>query len=169
MKLRTVLRHEVEFCLLPIVKIATGFHRNFVYDQGPAGNNGRAGNRPDRKGIVHGMIHWIVRWIISAVLLLVVAHVVPGFRVDGLRSALVAALVIGLVNATLGIFLKILTFPLSFLTLGLFLLVINALMLMFASHFVRGFVVDGFAPAFWGALLLALLGMIARWLTPAGA
>jgi len=107
-----------------------------------------------------------VRWIISAVLLLVVAHVVPGFEVDGLRSALIAALVIGLVNATLGVFLKIVTFPLTLLTLGLFMLVINALMLMFASSFVRGFIVHGFVPAFWGALLLSLLGMITRWLTP---
>jgi putative membrane protein len=112
------------------------------------------------------MIHWLVKWIISAVLLLVVSRVVPGFEVDGLRSALIAALVIGLVNATLGLLLKILTFPISLLTLGLFLLVINALMLMFASHFVRGFVVNGFVPAFCGALLLAILGMVARWLTP---
>jgi putative membrane protein len=112
------------------------------------------------------MIQLLVRWIISAVLLLVVAHVVPGFEVDGLRSALIAALVIGLVNATLGVFLKIVTFPLTLLTLGLFMLVINALMLMFASSFVRGFIVHGFVPAFWGALLLSLLGMITRWLTP---
>ena len=61
------------------------------------------------------------------------------------------------------------TFPLTILTFGLFLLVINALMLMFVSGLVRGFVVRGFAPAFWGALLLALLGMLTRWLTPSGA
>jgi len=72
-----------------------------------------------------------------------------GFEVDGLRSALIAALVIGLVNATLGVFLKIVTLPLTLVSLGLFLLVINALMLMFASHFVRGFIVHGFVPAFW--------------------
>jgi putative membrane protein len=114
------------------------------------------------------MIHLIVRWVVSAVLLLVVSHVVPGFEVNGLRSALIAALVIGLVNATLGFFLKIVTFPLTLLSLGVFLLVINALMLLFASHFVRGFIVHGFVPAFWGALLLSLLGMITRWLTPAG-
>jgi putative membrane protein len=114
------------------------------------------------------MIQLLVRWIISAILLLVVSRVVPGFEVDGLRSALIAAFVIGLVNATLGLFLKIVTFPLSLLTLGLFLLVINAMMLLFASHFVSGFIVHGFAPAFWGALLLSLLGMVARWLTPTG-
>jgi putative membrane protein len=114
------------------------------------------------------MVLLLVRWIISAILLLVVSRLVPGFEVHGLRSALVAALMIGLVNATLGLFLKIITFPLSLVTFGLFLLVINALMLMFVSQLVRGFVVHGFAPAFWGALLLALFGMLTRWLTPAG-
>jgi len=114
------------------------------------------------------MIQLLVRWIIHAVLLLVVSQVVPGFEVDGLRSAMIAALVIGLVNATLGLFLKIVTFPLTLLTLGLFLLIINAMMLLFASHFVRGFIVHGFVPAFWGALLLSLLGMVTRWLTPSG-
>jgi putative membrane protein len=114
------------------------------------------------------MIQLLVRWIIHAVLLLVVSHVVPGFEVDGLRSAMIAALVIGLVNATLGVFLKIVTFPLTLLTLGVFLLIINAMMLLFASHFVRGFIVHGFLPAFWGALLLSLLGMVTRWLTPSG-
>jgi putative membrane protein len=112
------------------------------------------------------MIQLLIRWFISAVLLLVVAHVVPGFHVDGLRAALIAAIVIGLVNATLGLFLKIVTFPLTILSLGIFLLVINALMLLFASTFVRGFSVQGFLPAFWGALLLSLLQMVARWLTP---
>lgn len=114
------------------------------------------------------MVHLLVRWIISAVLLLVVSRLVPGFKVDSLSSALFAALLIGLVNATLGLFLKIVTFPLTILSLGLFLLVINALMLLFVSHFVRGFVVQGFVPAFWGALLLSLLGMVTRWLTPSG-
>lgn len=114
------------------------------------------------------MIQLLVRWIISAVLLLVVSRLVPGFEVDGLRSALIAALVIGLVNATLGVFLKIVTFPLTLVSLGLFMLVINAVMLLFASSFVRGFIVHGFVPAFWGALLLSLLGMVTRWLTPSG-
>jgi putative membrane protein len=114
------------------------------------------------------MIQLLVRWIISAVLLLVVSRLVPGFEVDGLRSALIAAFVIGLVNATLGTLLKLLTLPLTLLSLGLFLLVINALMLMFASHFVHGFIVHGFVPAFCGALLLSILGMVTRWLTPSG-
>jgi putative membrane protein len=65
-----------------------------------------------------------------------------------------------LINATLGLILKILTFPLSIVTLGLFLLVINALMLKLAAALLPGFEVRGFWPAFWGALLLAILGMI---------
>ncbi len=114
------------------------------------------------------MFQLLIRWLISAVLLLVVAQIVPGFRVDGLRSALIAALVIGLVNATLGVFLKIITLPLTIVSFGIFLLVINALMLLFASHFVRGFMVQGFTPAFLGALLLALLQMVTRWMAPSG-
>jgi putative membrane protein len=67
-----------------------------------------------------------------------------------------------LLNATVGFLLKIVTFPLSILTLGLFLLVINALMIMLASSIVHGFHVRGFIPAFWGAVVLALLGMLIR-------
>jgi len=113
------------------------------------------------------MVYWLVRWLISAILLLVVSRVVRGFEVTGLGPALIASLLIGLVNATLGLFLKIVTFPLSVITFGVFLLVINALMLLFVSALVPGFVVRGFPPAFWGALLLAILGMLTRlWLTP---
>jgi putative membrane protein len=77
-------------------------------------------------------------------------------------AALIAALVIGLVNATLGLILKIITFPLTILTLGIFWLVINALMLIFASHFVPGFAVHGFWAAFWGAIVLSLINMVFR-------
>jgi putative membrane protein len=105
----------------------------------------------------------IAHWILSAICLLIVANLVPGFFVRGLKTALIAALVVGLVNGTLGLVLKLLTFPLTILTFGLFLLVINALMLMFASSFVSGFHVHGFVPAFWGALALSLLNMAVRW------
>ena len=108
----------------------------------------------------------LIHWSISALLLLVVSHIVPGFVVRGFFPALVAALVMGLVNATLGLVLKILTFPLTIITFGVFLLVINALMLLFTSHFVSGFTVQGFKPAFWGALLLAVLQLLMRWLIP---
>ena len=114
------------------------------------------------------MIRLLIHWITSALLLLVVSRLVPGFFVRGFFPALWAALVMGLVNATLGLLLKILTFPLTIVTFGLFLIVINALMLIFTSWLVPGFFVRGFWPAFWGAVLLSLLQFLMRWLAPRG-
>ena len=94
----------------------------------------------------------LLQWILTAIALLIVSRIVPGFQVAGLVPALIAALVIGLLNATLGFVLKIITFPLSILTLGIFLLVINGIMIMLASALVPGFFVRGFTPAFWGAV-----------------
>ncbi|MGA7859434.1 MAG: phage holin family protein [Terracidiphilus sp.] len=105
------------------------------------------------------MIKLVIHWVLSAFLLLVISHFVPGFRVSGMEPALIAALVIGLLNGTLGLLLKIVTFPITILTLGLFLLVINALMILFASHLVTGFHVAGWIPALIGAVALSLLGM----------
>ena len=107
----------------------------------------------------------LLNWLVSAVSLLIVAHLIPGIAIDGFFTALIAALVIGLVNATLGLALKIVTFPLTILTLGIFLLVINGLMIMLASGLVRGFYVHGFLPAFIGAIVLSLLGMLIRAMT----
>ena len=104
----------------------------------------------------------LLHWLLSALALLVVSHLVPGFHVSGLLPALIAAVVIGLLNATLGLFLKIITIPFSILTLGIFLLVINGIMILLASAIVPGFHVTGFGPAFWGAIVLALLGMLIR-------
>jgi putative membrane protein len=104
----------------------------------------------------------ILHWILSAIALIVVSRLVPGFHVHGLLPALIAAVVIGLLNATVGLFIKIVTLPLSILTLGIFLLVVNGLMILVASAVVPGFHVYGFVPAFWGALILALLGMLIR-------
>ncbi len=111
------------------------------------------------------MLRLLSQWILSAIALLVVSNLVPGFYLRGLGPALVAALVIGLLNATVGFFLKIITFPISVLTLGLFLLVINGLMIMLASSLVSGFHVRGFMPALWGAVVLALLGLLIRAVT----
>lgn len=105
------------------------------------------------------MIKILIHWVLSAVVLIVVSRYVPGFYVHGLEPALIAALVIGLLNGTLGLLLKIITFPITILTLGLFLLVINALMIRLAAHLVTGFHVAGWTPALWGAVALALLGM----------
>ena len=104
-----------------------------------------------------------LHWVLSALALLAVAHFVDGFRISGFLVALIAAVIIGLINGTVGIFLKILTFPVSIITFGIFLLVINALMLKLAAALLPGFQIIGFMPAFWGALLLALLNMLIRW------
>ena len=102
------------------------------------------------------MGHLLINWLLSALSLVIVAHVIGGFRISGFGAALIAAVVIGLVNGTIGFFLKIVTFPLSVLTLGLFWLVINALMLEVAAALVPGFRIDGFLPAFFGAIVLEL-------------
>jgi len=104
----------------------------------------------------------LVHWFLSAVALLIVARIVPGFHIRGLASALLAAAVIGLVNWTLGLILKIISLPFIILTFGLFLLVVNALMLEFSSAFVPGFTVSGFAAAFWGSVVLSLIHLVMR-------
>jgi len=91
---------------------------------------------------------------------MVTTNLVPGFYVNDIQSALVAAMVIGILNATLGFILKVITFPFAILSFGVFLLFINAAMIMLASKFVTGFVVYGWVPAFWAALVLAVLGML---------
>jgi putative membrane protein len=99
----------------------------------------------------------LLHWLLSAVALLIVSAVIPGIAVAGFGSALWAALIIGLVNATVGFFLKVVTLPLSILTFGLFLLVINALMLMLVDSMLSGFDVSGFVAAFFGAIVLAVV------------
>jgi putative membrane protein len=104
----------------------------------------------------------IIHWLLSALSLLLVAHLVPGFQVRGFGTALIAAVVIGLVNATLGFVLKILTLPLTIVTFGLFLLVINAVMLKLAAVLVPGFEVYGFLPALLGAIILSVTSLVLR-------
>ena len=108
------------------------------------------------------MLYLIVSWFLSALSLIIVAHNVPGFHVQSFGTALVASLVIGLINSTLGLLLKILTLPLTIVTFGIFLFVINALILRMTSGLVSGFYVDSFAPAFIGAIVLALVSTILR-------
>ena len=110
----------------------------------------------------------LLNWLLSALAVWVVSQIVRGIHVSGAAAALIAALVIGFVNATLGLLLKIITLPLTILTLGLFWFVINALMLEVASAFVPGFRVDTFASAFWGAIVLSLVNMLFRWLAGTG-
>jgi putative membrane protein len=108
------------------------------------------------------MLILLLHWFLSALSLLIVAHLVPGFEVRGFGVALIASLLIGLINSTLGLLLKLLTFPLTIITFGLFLFVINALMLRFAALLVPGFAVRGFLPALLGAVVLALVHLALR-------
>lgn len=110
------------------------------------------------------MLYLITNWFLSALSIVIVAHLIPGFQVRGFGTALVAAVVIGLVNATIGIIVKLLTLPLTIVTFGLFLFVVNAVMLLFASALVPGFVVAGFLPAFFGAVVLMIVNTALRYL-----
>jgi putative membrane protein len=112
------------------------------------------------------MLRMLLHWFLNAVALLIVAHFVSGFVVSNLASALIAVVVIGLLNATLGLLLKVITLPLGILTLGIFFLVINAVVLKFASVLVPGFQVQTFTAAFLGALALAIVHMLFGFLTP---
>jgi len=108
------------------------------------------------------MTRLLVHWLLSALCLLLVSRFVPGFFVRGIGTALIAAVVIGLVNGTIGALLKLVTFPITILTFGIFWLLINALMLKFAALFVPGFEVRGLWPAFWGGIILSVLNMLVR-------
>jgi putative membrane protein len=110
------------------------------------------------------MLHLIVVWFVGALALWIVAQIVPGIRVRDFGSALIAAAVIAVVNAIAGPVLKFLTFPLIFLTLGLFLLVVNAILLKLAAAFTPGFEVQGFWAAVIGSLVLTILNSILRYL-----
>ena len=91
---------------------------------------------------------------------MLLTYLVPGITVASFYSALLAALVLGLVNALIRPILIILTLPVNILTLGLFTLVINALMFWLVSSMVKGFNVSGFWPAFWGALVISVISWI---------
>jgi putative membrane protein len=106
------------------------------------------------------MFGLILRWILNAAALGVTAWLVPGFHIRSIGAALIAVLVIGLLNATLGFLLKLITLPLGILTLGLFFLVINAFILKLTSGVVPGFLVTTWGAAIIGAAVLALLHLL---------
>lgn len=104
----------------------------------------------------------LLSWVLSALAVWIVAQLVPGITVRGPVAALIAALAIGFINATIGLVLKVLTFPLTLITLGLFWFVINALMLELASALVPGFHVNGFFAAFIGAIVLSIIHLLLK-------
>jgi putative membrane protein len=102
----------------------------------------------------------IVRWLLSAAALLLVAYLYGGVQVASFGAAMVAALVLGLLNTLLRPLLVLLTLPVTLLTLGLFLFVINALLFWMAASVISGFNVAGFGAALIGSLLYSLCGMV---------
>ena len=106
------------------------------------------------------LIHWVVSWLLAALALWMVAYIIPGIKVRDFRAALIAALVIALVDIIIGPILRFITFPLTILTLGLFRLVVNAILLKLAAMFTPGFAVDGFLSALIGSLALTILSTI---------
>lgn len=110
------------------------------------------------------MIEFIVHLFVTAGLLLVVGRVVDGIRVGSGSAALLGALILGIANAVVRPVVVLLTLPLTVLTLGLFLFVVNALMLMLAAALVPNFTVRGFGPALVGSLLLSLMNLLVSWI-----
>jgi putative membrane protein len=106
------------------------------------------------------MLYLVLRLFLNALAVMVVAYLVPGVAVRDFPSAFIAAVVIGLVNALIRPILEILSLPITLLTLGLFSLVLNALMFWLAGAIVPGFVVSGFAAAFWGGLVFWLVSWV---------
>ena len=102
----------------------------------------------------------ILRWFFNAATLVVLAYYLHGITVSGWYAAIIAALVLGLVNALIRPILILLTLPVNILTLGFFTLVINALMFWFVGTVVKGFAVAGFWPAFWGALVMSVVSWV---------
>jgi len=103
------------------------------------------------------MLHFFALWALTAIAFMITAYVVPGFQVSGLLSALTAAAVFGLINALVRPLLVFLTFPITVVTLGAFLLVVNAICLLIASAMTPGFEIRGFWAAVLGWLVLSLV------------
>ena len=106
------------------------------------------------------LTHWLINWLLSALALYLVAQLIPGIQIRGFGTALIATVIIGLVEVILGPILRFFTFPLTILTLGLFQLVVNGFLLKVAAMFAPGFRVDGCLPAILGSVVLTILSMI---------
>lgn len=109
---------------------------------------------------------FFIQWGITALSLWVASHVFSGIRFSGTSSLIVSALLLGFANAVLRPLLIVLTLPLTLLTLGFFLLVINALMLLLVARLVDGFRISGFWTAFFASLFISLLSMALGSLVP---
>lgn len=106
----------------------------------------------------------LLKWLINALALYIASYLIKGIQVSGAWALLLAAALLGILNAVIRPLLIILTLPINILTLGLFTLIINGLMLWMVAFFIKGFVIQGFWPALLGALLISLISWIVNWL-----
>ncbi len=110
------------------------------------------------------MLKLLVKWVAFALIISFVAWIIPGISIENFWAAMIAAVVIALINAIIKPVLIFLTLPINILTLGLFTLIINAALFMFAAYIVPGIEVSGFLSAFLGSLLLSILGVAIAWI-----
>lgn len=103
------------------------------------------------------MLEVLVNWLLSAILILVTGYIIPGVHISDFTSALLASVVLGIINALLKPLIVILTLPINLLTLGLFTLIINGVLVMLASSLVSGFQVDSFGSALLFGIVLSIL------------
>jgi len=101
----------------------------------------------------------LIHLLLNAVVFLVLSKILPGFYVSGWGAAILAFLVLGLVNATIGLILKIITFPLILVTFGLFLFVVNAIVILLVAFLVPGLSINGFLPALIAAVILSAVNL----------
>ena len=109
---------------------------------------------------------FLIRLLLSAIFVVIGAYIIPGISVDSFGTAIWVAIVLGLLNAVVKPILTVLTLPINFITLGLFMFVINVLMIYLTSYFVHGFVVTGFFPALFFSLVLSILGSLTHRMVP---
>ena len=106
------------------------------------------------------MRHFVIRWAVTTIAVMVASSLIHGLRYDSIGSLLGAALLLGILNAFLRPILLILSAPLILLTLGFFIFVVNAIMLLIVHGIVWGFHVDSFGSAFWGAIVISIVSWI---------
>ena len=106
------------------------------------------------------LTYWLISWLVSALALYLMAQLIPGIEIRGFGTAMIATVVFGLADIILGPILRFLALPMTFLTLGLFLLVIKGFLLKVAAMFTPGFRINGCLPALLGALVLTVLSAI---------
>src|SRR5437879_3057430 len=125
-----------------------------------------AGRRQSEMSEMHSALKtFLLRWLINTVAVMVAANLIKGIECHTLSGLLVASLLLGIFNALLRPLLVLLSLPLVIFTLGLFTLVINALLLYFVGSLVKSFVVADFRAAFWGALVISLVSMVLNLIT----